>query len=135
MVGTTFLMLGLVLWFAWLWWRGRTMPTNRWFLRGAALSGLVAVVCLESGWVVTEVGRQPWTVVGLLLTRQAVTTQGNLWPLFGATVVLYAAVGTGAVLVLRAMARRWRTAGDETVYVPYGPEQPYATSGTAGEER
>lgn len=132
MVGTTFLMLGLVLWFAWLWWRGRTVPTNRWFLRGAALSGVVAVVCLESGWVVTEVGRQPWTVVGLLLTRQAVTTQGNLWPLFGATLALYAAVGTGGVLVLRAMARRWRTAGDATVYVPYGPEQPYATSATSG---
>lgn len=135
MVGATFLLLGLVLWFAWLWWRGRRMPTNRWFLRGAALSGLVAVVCLESGWVVTEVGRQPWTVVGLLLTRDAVTTEGNLWPLFGVTVVLYAAVGTGAVLVLRAMSRRWRADGDETVYVPYGPEKPYAEAGTAGEDR
>ena len=33
------------------------------------------------GWIVTEVGRQPWTVVGLLLTRDAVQTSGNLWPL------------------------------------------------------
>ncbi len=84
-----------------------------------ALSGVVAVVSLESGWVVTEVGRQPWTVVGLLLTRDAVATSGNLWPFFAGALVIYAGVTVGAVLVLRAMHRSWR-AGDE-VDVPYGP--------------
>ncbi|WP_443071222.1 cytochrome ubiquinol oxidase subunit I [Streptomyces sp. NBC_01476] len=124
MVGTAFLLLGLALWFAWLYWRRREVPANRWFLRCAAVSGVVSVVSLESGWVVTEVGRQPWTVVGLLLTRDAVTTQGNLWPFFSAALAIYAAVAVAALLVLRSMQRRWRESGDETVGVPYGPREP-----------
>jgi cytochrome bd ubiquinol oxidase subunit I len=122
MVGTAFLLLGLALWFALGWWRRRDLPRSRWFLRCAAVSGLVSVVSLEAGWVVTEVGRQPWTVVGLLLTRDAVATSGNLWLFFAGTLVIYAAIGSGAVLVLRMMHRRWRARED--VEVPYGPERP-----------
>jgi cytochrome d ubiquinol oxidase subunit I len=81
----------------------------------------VSIVALESGWVATEVGRQPWTVVGLLLTQDAVTTTGNLWPFFGAAVAIYVTVGVIAVLVLRSMGRRWMAAGDDPD-VPYGPE-------------
>jgi cytochrome bd ubiquinol oxidase subunit I len=127
MVGTAFLLLGLAIWFAIGWWRRRDLPRSPWFLRASAVSGLVAVVSLESGWVVTEVGRQPWTVVGLLLTRDAVATSGNLWLFFAGALVIYAGVTVGAVLVLRAMHRSWR-AGDE-VSVPYGPEEVPAGSG------
>ncbi|MFE4371317.1 cytochrome ubiquinol oxidase subunit I [Streptomyces sp. NPDC056835] len=138
MVGTASLLLLLVIWFAWLLWRRQRVPTNRWFLRCAALSGVVAVVCLESGWVTTEVGRQPWTVVGLLLTKDAVTTQGNLWPFFAAALAIYLAVGTGAVLILRSLTRRWRAGEDEGedegLDVPYGPNRPLtdAHPGKAG---
>ncbi|MCV7032006.1 cytochrome ubiquinol oxidase subunit I [Mycobacterium sherrisii] len=124
MVGTTALLLGSGVWFAWLWWRHRTtLTTNRWFLRAASICGAISVVSMESGWVVTEVGRQPWTVVGLLLTRDAVTTHGNLWPMFAGVVVIYAAVGTAAIAVLRSMARRWQDDGDDAVAVPYGPKR------------
>jgi cytochrome bd ubiquinol oxidase subunit I len=116
MVGSGFALLALAAWFALVWWRRRDLPRTRWFLRAAAVAGVVSVVSLESGWVVTEVGRQPWTVVGLLLTRDAVTTSGNMWAFFAGTLVLYAAVGTGAVYVLRSMRRRWAD-----VPVPYGP--------------
>ncbi|MEU3979199.1 cytochrome ubiquinol oxidase subunit I [Streptomyces sp. NPDC026672] len=121
MVGLSFALLALVLWFLWLKWRRRSLETQRWFLRCCALSGLAAVACLETGWMVTEVGRQPWTVVGHLLTRDAVTTRGDLWPLFGAVLALYAAVATGAVTVLLSMKRRWQDRGDTGVEVPYGP--------------
>ncbi|MGV9563831.1 cytochrome ubiquinol oxidase subunit I [Streptomyces sp. NPDC003480] len=121
MVGTASLLLLLSLWFAWLWWRRREVPMNRWFLRSSAVAGLVALASLESGWVVTEVGRQPWTVVGVLLTRDAVATQGNLWPLFATVLVIYVSVGAGALLALRAMRRRWSETGPEEVAVPYGP--------------
>jgi cytochrome d ubiquinol oxidase subunit I len=70
------------------------------------------------------VGRQPWTVVGLLLTRDAVTTEGNLWLLFSAALAIYAAVGTGALLVMRALTKQWQREGDESVSVPYGPDRP-----------
>jgi cytochrome d ubiquinol oxidase subunit I len=115
MVGISFALLALAGWFAIAWWRRRDLPRSRWFLRATAVSGVLAVVCLEAGWVVTEVGRQPWTVRGLLLTRDAVTTSGNMWAFFTGALVVYVAVGTGAVVVLRLMHRRWSTP------VPYGP--------------
>ena len=125
MVFSAFALLGLAAWFAFAWWRRRDLPRSRWFLRCAAVSGVVAVVSMETGWVVTEVGRQPWTVVGYLLTRDAVTTSGNVWWFFGGALVIYAAVGVGTVLVLRAMRRRGRALTDsDDVEVPYGPEQP-----------
>ncbi|WP_344611277.1 cytochrome ubiquinol oxidase subunit I [Dactylosporangium salmoneum] len=124
MVGTGFALLALAAWFGWAWWRRRDLPRSRWFLRAAALAGVVSVVALESGWVVTEVGRQPWTVVGLLLTRDAVTVGGNMWAFFAGTLLLYAAVGVGAILVLRSMRRRWAAPGAEAVEVPYGPAEP-----------
>ncbi|MFB7775257.1 cytochrome ubiquinol oxidase subunit I [Streptomyces bauhiniae] len=123
MVGTSMLMLAVAAWFVWLWWKRRhTLQTNRWFLGAASLCGIVSILSLESGWVTTEVGRQPWIVVGLLRTRDAVTTQGNLWPTFAGVLVLYLAVGTGAIWVLLSMKRRWRGRGDENVPVPYGPD-------------
>jgi cytochrome bd ubiquinol oxidase subunit I len=116
MVGTGFVLLGLALWFGWSWWRTRAAAPGRWFLRATAVSGLVAMASLESGWIVTEVGRQPWTVVGLLRTRDAVQTSGNLWPLFAGAVCIYVGVTVGAVYALRALRRRWGSP------VPYGPE-------------
>jgi cytochrome d ubiquinol oxidase subunit I len=116
MIGTGFALLGLAFWYALAWWRRRDLPRSRWFYRAASIAGLVSIVSLETGWVVTEVGRQPWTVTGLLLTTDAVTTTGNIWPFFIAVLLIYAAVGVATILVLRSMRRRWAT-----VDVPYGP--------------
>jgi cytochrome d ubiquinol oxidase subunit I len=136
MVGTASLLLLLSLWFAWFWWRRREVPANRWFLRGASVAGLIALASLESGWVVTEVGRQPWTVVGVLLTRDAVATQGNLWPLFASVLAIYLCVGIGALLVLRTMRRKWSEHDPETVAVPYGPcPAPASTDHADGADR
>jgi cytochrome d ubiquinol oxidase subunit I len=121
MVGTGFALFGLALWFLYLWWCSRLVDPHRWFLRAVGVSGLVSIVSLESGWIVTEVGRQPWTVVGLLLTRDAVQTSGNLWPFFIGALVIYAGVTVGAIYALRALRRRW-AAGEETT-VPYGPDR------------
>jgi cytochrome d ubiquinol oxidase subunit I len=115
MVGIGFALLALGIWFAIVWWRRRDLPRSRWFFRATAASGVLAVVCLEAGWVVTEVGRQPWTVRGMLLTRDAVTTSGNVWAFFTGALIIYVAVGAGAVFVLRVMRRHWSTP------VPYGP--------------
>jgi len=79
---------------------------------------------MEAGWVVTEVGRQPWTVNGLLLTRDAVTTSGNLWLFFGATLIIYTAVGVSTIAALQAMHRRWQVDDELRMDVPYGPDLP-----------
>jgi len=121
MVATGFALLGLAGWFAWCWWRSRLSNPSRWFLRATAISGVAAVISLESGWIVTEVGRQPWTVVGLLLTRDAVQTSGNLWPLFAGAFAVYLSISVGAVLALRALRHRWAAGSD--LGTPYGPEE------------
>ena len=123
MVGLSFLLLLLALWYAWLLWRRKPLERQRWFLAVAVLGGPAAVVCLETGWIVTEVGRQPWIVVGHLLTTDAVATQGNLWALFSAVLAIYVAVGVTAVVVLLTMKRRWQAQGDDSVDVPYGPRR------------
>jgi cytochrome d ubiquinol oxidase subunit I len=77
---------------------------------------------MECGWIVTEVGRQPWIVDGLMRTEDAVTSADGLWFSFAGVVALYAALGVATVLVLRAMARRWREEGEaDEGEVPYGP--------------
>ncbi len=83
----TFLML-VVLWFAVAWSRRRDLPRSRWFLRLAAVSGVAAMIAMEAGWIVTEVGRQPWVVYNLLRTRDAVTDAKGVWASFTVIVVV-----------------------------------------------
>jgi cytochrome d ubiquinol oxidase subunit I len=118
-IGTLLAVLAVTYWFAR--WRGRDLLGNRWGLRAVVLAGPLAVVALEAGWVATEVGRQPWVVYGYLRTAEAAGDNSQLWVLLAATTVVYGALTTGAVVVLRSMARRWR-AGDEELPSPYGPE-------------
>jgi cytochrome d ubiquinol oxidase subunit I len=72
MVGCAVLMLGLVLLGGWLRWRGLLFDTPL-FLRLAQLAAPLGFVAVVAGWCVTEVGRQPWTVYGLLRTAQSVS--------------------------------------------------------------
>ena len=121
MVGVATLLLGLVAWLGIAWWRRRDMPKSPWFLRATAVSGLAAIVALECGWIVTEVGRQPWIVYEVMRTEDAVTQAEGVWVSLAAVVILYTVLGVATVFVLRTMARRWRSAAIDDVDVPYGP--------------
>jgi cytochrome bd ubiquinol oxidase subunit I len=122
MVGICTLLIGLGLWFGIGWWRKRNFPQSRWFLRATAVSGALSVVALECGWIVTEVGRQPWIVYNVMRTEDAVTQASGVWVTFGLIIGLYIALGVALIIVLRAMSRRWRDAGEQDVEVPYGPD-------------
>jgi cytochrome d ubiquinol oxidase subunit I len=119
MVGICSLLIGLGLWLAWGWWRRRDFPQSRWFLRAVAVSGIASVVALECGWIVTEVGRQPWVVYNVMRTEDAVTKADGVWVTFIAVIGLYIVLATALILTLRAMSRRWRA--NEDADVPYGP--------------
>lgn len=120
-IGTGLLLLGV--WTAVVWWKRRDIPRTPWFLRVVAVSGVASIVALWAGWIVTEVGRQPWIVQGYMRTSEAVTEAKGIWFTFGLVLLLYAALGTTAVLVLRAMSRRWREQGAEAIQGPYSPRQ------------
>jgi cytochrome bd ubiquinol oxidase subunit I len=121
MVGIGTALMLLVTWFAVVWWRKRRLPQTDWFLRAAAVSGVGAILALEAGWIVTEVGRQPWIVYGHMKVEDAVTDAQGLWFVFGFTFLLYAALGVAAVLALRTLSRRWREADAEELGTPYAP--------------
>ncbi|MGH9284516.1 MAG: cytochrome ubiquinol oxidase subunit I [Acidimicrobiales bacterium] len=108
MVAIGFLLLGLSAWFGWSWWRRRAPPRSRWFTRLAVAAGPLAVVALEAGWVVTEVGRQPWVVYELLRTEDAVTSAAGIRYGYYALIVVYAALTAGTVYALRRLAARPR---------------------------
>jgi cytochrome d ubiquinol oxidase subunit I len=121
MVGLGFLLLLAGLWLAYMWVRRHTLATQRLFLVAGALSGPAAIVAMECGWIVTEVGRQPWVVYKLQTTAAAATTNGGVIASLSAVIVLYALLGTATVLILRLLSRRWRRSDVADVAVPYGP--------------
>jgi len=125
MVGLGTLLFLLSLWYGASWVFRRRMPMNRPFLVLAACSGVLAVVTMEAGWVVTEVGRQPWIVYQQMKVEDAATGNTGVWLTFVAVALLYLALGVTAILVLRGMSRRFRRAGGFTdLDSPYGPSAP-----------
>jgi cytochrome d ubiquinol oxidase subunit I len=72
MVGCGMLMLGIVLLGGWLRWRGWLIATPL-FLLLCQLAMPIGFVAVIAGWITTEVGRQPWTVYGLLRTADSVS--------------------------------------------------------------
>ncbi|HEX3323532.1 MAG TPA: hypothetical protein VHR65_00125, partial [Solirubrobacterales bacterium] len=58
---------------------------------------------------------------GYMRTSEAVTEAQGIWFAFAGVLILYAGLGAGAILVLRAMSRRWRSEEEDETEVPYGP--------------
>jgi cytochrome d ubiquinol oxidase subunit I len=88
-----------------LWWRARKMPRQRWFLAAVVGCGPLGFVALEAGWLVTELGRQPYVAHGVLLTSAAVTPVRGLAVPFWAFTALYLFLAfTVAVLLKRQIA-------------------------------
>lgn len=133
MVGISFLLLAIAAWLALSWWRQREIPKSRWFLWLTALGAPAAVCALECGWIVTEVGRQPWVVYKRMTVAQAATPVREVpWTLAG-VVLLYLVLTVVTVAVLWVMARRWRREAEvHEDDVPYGPPRPRAPAPAPG---
>jgi cytochrome d ubiquinol oxidase subunit I len=127
MVGLGTLLALLSVWFGVVWLFRRDLPKPKLFLWVAAAAGALSVVALEAGWVVTEVGRQPWVVVGYMKVKDGATTNSGVWLTFLVILGLYAGVMTTLVLILRKMARGWREGADEGPSGPYEPRGPAPT--------
>jgi cytochrome d ubiquinol oxidase subunit I len=87
-------------------WRRRRVPEWRWFPSAVVVAGPLALVALIAGWVVTEVGRQPWVVYEIMRTREAVTNAGGLPVAFFFLLAVYLTLLGAIVWLLRRLARR-----------------------------
>ena len=93
MVGLGTYLAAVSLWAAWLALRRRDPVRERWLLRAVVVGGPGGLLAVEAGWMLTELGRQPWTIYGVLRTADAVTPMpGLIVPFIGIT-LLYCFLG------------------------------------------
>ena len=110
MVGCGMLMMALAAWALWRFWRNRkaeagAWTNSKWFLRAIIASAPLGFIAIETGWVVTEVGRQPWIIYGVMRTADAVTPMPGLVVPFITFTLLYIFLSiVTAWLLLRQVA-------------------------------
>jgi cytochrome bd ubiquinol oxidase subunit I len=85
--------------------RRRGYPTTPWFFRAVIAAGPLAVVALISGWVTTEVGRQPWVVYEVMRTEEAVTGASGIPVGYAALVLVYTGLIAATAWILRRLSR------------------------------
>ena len=102
-IGTLLALLGAV--FLVVRVRRKRLPESVWFYRALVVSGPLSVVALISGWVTTEVGRQPWVVYRVMRTSDAVTGAGGIPVGYATLALVYLGVGLAVAWVLRRLAR------------------------------
>jgi cytochrome bd ubiquinol oxidase subunit I len=103
-IGTLLALLGL--WFLWFRWRRGALPRTPWFYRAVVVAGPASLVALISGWIVTEVGRQPWIVYDLMRVEEAVTGAEGIPVGYATLVVVYIGLYSVALYMLRRLARQ-----------------------------
>jgi cytochrome d ubiquinol oxidase subunit I len=108
MVACGVAMMLVALWAAWRYLRGRRKQTwldSKWFLRLLVAAAPLGFIAIETGWTVTEVGRQPWIIYGVMRTSEAVTPMPGLVVPFITFTVLYIFLAAITVwLLLRQVA-------------------------------
>jgi cytochrome bd ubiquinol oxidase subunit I len=102
-IGTLLAVLGIV--YVVVRARRKRLPESRWFYRAVIVAGPASVVALICGWIVTEVGRQPWVVYGVMRTSQAVTNAGGIPVGYATLATVYAGVVLAVGWVLTRLAR------------------------------
>ena len=103
-IGTLLALLGFI--YLALRVRRRRLPRSTWFYRALALAGPLSVVALISGWVTTEVGRQPWVVYHVMRTSQAVTGARGIPVGYGTLALVYALLVAAVAWILWRLARK-----------------------------
>lgn len=118
MVGIGFGLLGLAAWQCLVWLRRRALLRARIFLLGVVAAGPAAVIAMEAGWIVTEVGRQPWIVWEVMRVDEAVTAAPGIR--FGLFLLIgvYSFLTVAAIYVLRRLSAMPLAGDDVTPQVP-----------------
>jgi len=109
----------LSVWIAWRAFLGKDLCSSRWLLRAIALAAPMGFIAIEAGWTVTEVGRQPWIIQGVLRTADAVTPMPGLIVPFLLFTLLYCFLGVIVVwLLYRQIIRSPKSSEWTRIYIP-----------------
>jgi cytochrome bd ubiquinol oxidase subunit I len=93
-------------WFWATYWRRKNLEQlPRALLSAVALCGPLGFIALEAGWIVTEAGRQPWVINGVMRTTDSVTPAGGVPAMFYGFAVLYFVLGATVFVLLRRLRR------------------------------
>jgi cytochrome bd ubiquinol oxidase subunit I len=134
MIAIGFFMPAAVLLGAFLWWRG-TLFQTRWYLWPMAQTWWLGFVAVISGWIVTESGRQPWIVQGILRTADA--TSPVIGPAIAVSLALFVVVygivfSAGIYFINRLIAKGFEVPGTEETGVALGGALAAAGKSTEG---
>ena len=112
MVGCGLVLASLALWSGWRLWQGQPLDRDGWLLRSLIVGAPLGFVAIEAGWIVTEVGRQPWIIDHVMRTADSVTPMPGLWIPMSTFTILYFMLAGVVVWAL------WRhIAATESMYV------------------
>ena len=107
MAGIGFALVGLVVWFWFIYYRqwrnGTTGQWGKWLLRSVVASGPLTFAAIELGWAVTELGRQPYIVYGYMLVKDGVTTANGPTVIFPTFFILYIILAIATIVFLRRL--------------------------------
>lgn len=106
MVACGMAMMTVAMWAAWLAWRRRAVPDGRWFLLAVLAASPLGMLAIEAGWVVTEVGRQPWIIHGVMRTADAASGVRGLWASLAAYAALYGMLAAIVTMLLLQLFRQ-----------------------------
>jgi cytochrome bd ubiquinol oxidase subunit I len=104
MVGCGVAMLVLAIWFGVSAYRRRAVPVSPALLRAFVIATPLGFVAIEAGWMVTELGRQPWIIYGVMRTKDAVTNMPHLAVPFFTITAIYLLL---SVVVIALMKRQF----------------------------
>jgi cytochrome bd ubiquinol oxidase subunit I len=107
-IGMAMIAIGLI--GAWLWWRGRLFE-SRWYLKPVGYTWSFGFIAILAGWMVTEIGRQPWVVHGVLRTRDATSPilTANVAISLALFVLVYSVVFSVGALYIRRLLQKGPT--------------------------
>jgi cytochrome d ubiquinol oxidase subunit I len=100
MVALALIMFGVSGLYFFVLWRKRSLEKNRWLLWLFALSTPLGFLAVEAGWTVTELGRQPWILHGIMRTRDAVTPMPGIQYTFYLFTAVYISLALFVILLL-----------------------------------
>ena len=105
MVGLGMAMVAVAAWFWIAYWRKKEQGIGNWLARAMVIVAPFGFIALEAGWMVTEVGRQPWVINGVLRPADAVTPNEAVKPVFYSFGVLYIILAAAVIFLLTQLAK------------------------------